>query len=133
MQWLINNWTLLASIFAAVALAGIKVRNYLKLSAEEQKGAKQKAADRLIKAVSDWLLGALAEAEEDLGGGTGKIKIRAVYGKAIEIFGPELAQILTLEQLDAMAQAPLTELRDILKQKASEAEAKEGNDEVRRD
>lgn len=114
MQWLMDNWTLLASLIAAVALAGIKVKNYLAMTAEEQEKAKKEARDRLVRAVSDWLLNAVIEAERDLGSGTGKLKIRAVYERALKVFGPELAQIITLEQLDELAQKPLEEMRKLL-------------------
>lgn len=121
MQWLIDNWTLIASLLAAIALASLKVRNYLRLSAEEQEKAEEAAKARLTQAVADWLLRAVTEAEKELGGGTGKLKIRAVYERAIEVFGPELTQVLTLEQLDALAQKPLDEMRKLLESNGAAA------------
>lgn len=122
MQWLIDNWTLLASLLAAAALAVIKVQKYLKLSETDKAKAEEAAKAKLTNAVSDWLLRAVTEAERELGGGTGKLKIRAVYERALEVFGPELAQIITLEQLDAMAQTPLEEMRKMLEANSSAAE-----------
>lgn len=114
MQWLMDNWTLLASILAAAILASIKVKKYLQAEKEEQERMKQEARDKLIRAVSDWLLRAVTEAEKDLGSGTGKLKIREVYEKAVGLFGPEFTEIISLERLDEMAQKPLEEMRELL-------------------
>lgn len=113
MQWLVDNWTLLASVIAAFMLAAVKVRRYLQLSAEAQAKAREQAKDKLIRAVSDWLLYAVTEAERTLGDGTGKIKIREVYDRALARF-PELTYVITLEQLDELAQHPLEEMRKLL-------------------
>lgn len=122
MQWLIDNWTLLASLIAAAVLASIKVADYLNSDKAEQERLRKEAEERLRRAVADWLLKAVTEAEKELGAGTGKLKIREVYEHALRVFGPELAQVLTLEQLDTMAQRPLAEMRSMLQGNASAAE-----------
>lgn len=129
MQWLIDNWTLLASIIAAAVLASIKVVKYTKMSAEEKAAAEREARDKLIRAVSDWLLRAVSEAEKELGGGTGKLKIRAVYERAIEVFGPQIVNVITLEQLDEMAQKPLSEMRKMLESNSDAAKYVEGGEQ----
>lgn len=113
MQWMIDNWTLLASVFAALMLAAIKVREYLRLSAEAQAAAKKQAKDQLIESISGWLLYAITEAEREFGDGTGRLKIAEVYDKALERY-PGLGYIITLEQLDELAQHPLEEMRRLL-------------------
>lgn len=114
MTAIMDYWPIIASLAAFVALVIVKVEQYRKLDADAQAEAKKTAETNLRKAVSDWLLKAVIDAETELGTGTGKLKIRSVYERAIEIFGPTVYQVITLEQLDAMAQYPLEEMRHLL-------------------
>lgn len=114
MKLLVENWSLIVALGAAIAIAVIRVRNYLKMSKAEQEAAIQKHKDDLIKGVNDWLLRGVTEAEKELGAETGKLKLRAVYERAIELFGSEIAEIFTLEQFDELVQKPLEELRKML-------------------
>lgn len=114
MKWLIENWSLIVAAGAAIAIAVIRVRNYLRMSKAEQEAAIERHKQALLQAVTEWALKGVTDAEKDLGAGTGKLKVRAAYEKAVEIFGPELVDILTLEQFDALIQKPLDELRKML-------------------
>lgn len=114
MKWVMDNWSLLVVVLSTVIVIAIRVASYLRLSDEDKAKAKAQHRDAMLRALSDWLLIAVTEAEKELGGGTGKLKLRAVYEKAISLFGPELADIVTLEQLDQLLQVPLDQMRDML-------------------
>ena len=49
-----------------------------------------------LKKVKEWLLWAVAEAEKELGSGTGQLKLRYVYDMFIVKF-PSLAKIISFE------------------------------------
>lgn len=106
---------LIVSAAAFVAIVLYRYDQYRKMNKAEQEAAKKKAEENLRRAISDWLLKAVTDAEIALGSGTGKLKIRQVYERAVEVFGPAVYQVITLSQLDAMVQAPLEEMRKMLK------------------
>lgn len=119
LTFLVEWWPLIAAVGAAVGIAAIRVINYLRMSKEEQEAAIKAHQEALLKAVTDWLLRGVTEAEKELGSETGKLKLRAVYERAIELFGPEFAQLVSLEQFDKMVQAPLEEMRKMLENNQS--------------
>lgn len=114
LTYLADWWPFIVAAGAAMAIAAIRVINYLRLSKSEQEAEIKRHKEAMLKAVTDWLLRGVTEAEKELGAETGKLKLRAVYERAIELFGPEVAQFITLEQFDAMLQAPLEEMRKML-------------------
>ena len=66
-----------------------------------------------MKMISEWLLFAVVQAEKELGGGTGEIKLRYVYDKFIQKFG-KMAMIISFEQFSDMVDVALDKMRDML-------------------
>ena len=66
-----------------------------------------------MKMISEWLLLAVVQAEKELGGGTGEIKLRYVYDKFIQKFG-KMAMIISFEQFSNMVDIALDKMRDML-------------------
>lgn len=66
-----------------------------------------------MKMISEWLLLAVVQAEKELGGGTGEIKLRYVYDKFIQKFG-KMAMIISFEQFSDMVDVALDKMRDML-------------------
>lgn len=66
-----------------------------------------------IKMISEWLLLAVVQAEKELGGGTGEIKLRYVYDKFIQKFG-KMAMIISFEQFSCMVDVALDKMREML-------------------
>lgn len=66
-----------------------------------------------MKMISEWLLLAVVQAEKELGGGTGEIKLRYVYDKFIQKFG-KMAMIISFEQFSSMVDVALDKMRDML-------------------
>lgn len=68
MEFLIENWYIILAAMALGALAVVAVVRFFQLPREKQ-----------MENVRQWLLGAVTAAEKELGGGTGKLKLRTVY------------------------------------------------------
>ena len=68
MNWILNNWYILLAVAAILGAAGIAVYRFLWLPRETQ-----------LAKVREWLLWAVTRAEQELGGGTGRLKLRQVY------------------------------------------------------
>ena len=62
----------------------------------------------------EWLLWAVTEAEKELGGGTGKLKLRQVYDLFVTRF-PWLARIVPFDLFSSMVDDALEEMREMLK------------------
>lgn len=102
MNNLIENWPVifLAIIFVA-ALAG-DVYAFIKLAPSKQK-----------EKVQEWLLWAVTEAEKELGGGTGQLKLRKVYQMFLTTF-PWLAQIISFNEFSVMVDVALDKMKTML-------------------
>ena len=102
MEFIMENWSVLAAALAAVAVIAAAVIRFLHSSRETQ-----------LAKVREWLLWAVAEAERDLGGGTGTLKLRQVYDRFVARF-PWLARLVSFERFSALADDALAELREML-------------------
>ena len=102
MNFIINNWYIILAVLAVLAAAGIAVYRYFKLPSETQ-----------LAKVREWLLWAVTEAEKELGGGTGKLKLRQVYDLFVTRF-PWLAKIVSFELFSDMVDDALDEMREML-------------------
>ena len=103
MNFIINNWYIILAAFAILAAAGIAVFRYFNLPSEAQ-----------LAKVREWLLWAVTEAEKELGGGTGKLKLRQVYDLFVTRF-PWLARIVPFDLFSSMVDDALEDMREMLK------------------
>ena len=94
MDFIMENWPLLVAA-AAIGLFG-------GLPTEKQ-----------LAKVKEWLLWAVTEAEKDLGGGTGKLKLRQVYDLFVQRF-PWLAKAVSFELFSSLVDEALEEMREML-------------------
>lgn len=86
MEWLINNWYVVLGVVAFMAaIIGVVVAFF------------NMPTDKQISALKEWLKYAVSVAENELGGGTGQLKLRMVYDMAIEKF-TWVAQMYTFEE-----------------------------------
>lgn len=110
MKFLIDNWYIILAALAVLAAAGIAVYRYFKLPSEEQ-----------LEKVRQWLLKAVTEAERELGGGTGQLKLRTVYDAFLTKF-PWLAPVISFSTFSGLVDDALAEMRTMLeKNKAVQA------------
>lgn len=102
MEFIIENWPLLVGAAAIVAAAAVAVVRFVGLPTQAQ-----------LEKVREWLLWAVTEAEKDLGGGTGKLKLRQVYDLFVTRF-PWLAKLVSFELFSQMVDDALEEMREML-------------------
>lgn len=61
----------------------------------------------------NWLVYAVSEAEKDLGGGTGKLKLRYVYDLAVKAF-PTFAKIIPFSVFGALVDRALITMKNMI-------------------
>ena len=103
MNFIINNWYIILALAAVLGMAAWYVYRYFNLPSEAQ-----------LAKVREWLLWAVTEAEKELGGGTGKLKLRQVYDLFVTRF-PWLARIVPFDLFSSMADDALEDMREMLK------------------
>ena len=110
MKFFLEYWYVVLAILALLAIAGYKIFCYFKLPSEEQ-----------LEKVRQWLLKAVTEAERELGGGTGQLKLRTVYDAFLTKF-PWLAPVISFSTFSGLVDDALAEMRTMLeKNKAVQA------------
>lgn len=97
MEFLVNNWYIIVAMLAVVVLAAVLAYRFFK---------------EPIK-VQEWLLWAVTKAEKELGGGTGKLKLRQVYDWFVTRF-PWLASVISFKHFSDMVDTALVEMRKLL-------------------
>ena len=102
MNFIINNWYIILALAAVLGMAAWYVYRYFNLPSEAQ-----------LAKVREWLLWAVTEAEKELGGGTGKLKLRQVYDLFVTRF-PWLARIVPFDLFSDMVDDALDEMREML-------------------
>ena len=103
MEFIINYWYIIVAVIAALVVAGVAIYRYFGLPSDAQ-----------LAKVREWLLWAVTEAEKELGGGTGKLKLRQVYDLFVTRFS-WLARVVSFELFSDMVDDALEEMREMLK------------------
>ena len=114
MEFIIDNRYIILAVLAVLAAAGIAGYRCFDLSGEAQ-----------LTKVREWLLWAVTGAEKELGGGTGKLKLRQVYDLFVTRFS-WLARIVPFELFSGMVDDALEEMREMLKNNKAVKELVEG-------
>ena len=102
MDFIINNWYFIFLALAVILVVVRAVRVFL-----------NRPTDAQIKTIKEWLLWACTEAEKELGGGTGKLKLRYVYDAFLSKF-PGLSAIISCDMLSGLVDEVLGDMREIL-------------------
>lgn len=102
MDFILNYWWLIILIIAAVVVVGYTAFTFFKMPSEAQ-----------YSQIKEWLLFAVAQAEKELGGGTGQLKLRYVYDMFIAKFG-HFAKIISFEAFSLMVDEVLEKFRNML-------------------
>lgn len=102
MEFLMNYWYIIVGFIAVLIIAGISVYKFAGLPTKSQ-----------IVKVKEWLLYAVTMAEAELGGGTGKLKLRSVYDMFIAKF-PVMAKVVSFETFSLWVDEALEEMRIML-------------------
>lgn len=104
LEWVINNKVVIISIIAIIILATIKVIRFSKLPKNEQ-----------FKKIKKCLLGWVIDAERELGGGTGKVKLSVVYSYFVQSF-PIIKSFVSFETFSDWVDDALEEMRKMLEE-----------------
>lgn len=104
LEFLMNNWVILVALAVVLVVLAINVTTFAALPTEKQ-----------LAKVREWLLWAVVQAEAELGGGTGKLKLRSVYDLFLQRF-PQLAFLISFERFSKLVDEALEEMREMLEQ-----------------
>lgn len=69
--------------------------------------------EKKITMIKEWLLFAVIQAEKELGGGTGQVKLRYVWDMFIKTF-PALAPVVSFELFSKLVDEALDQMRHML-------------------
>lgn len=102
MEVIINNWYIILAVVAILGAAGAALYRYGNLPSEGQ-----------LTKVREWLVWAVTEAEKELGGGTGKLKLRQVYDLFVTRF-TWLARVVSFDLFSSLVDEALKDMRTML-------------------
>lgn len=97
-----ENWYLFVAAIAVAVVIGITIGKFLNLPTSEQ-----------IDKCKEWLLLAVVNAEKELGGGTGQLKLRSVYDIFIQRF-PAVARAISFDTFSLWVDEALEDMRQML-------------------
>ncbi len=117
MDYIVNNWQVMVGMLALGAAMAIALGRFVQLPSAAQ-----------LEKVQNWLLLAVSEAERDLGGGTGELKLRKVYDKFLSRF-PWLAKVVSFKRFVAMVKKALKEMDKLLSENKQAKAYIEGSDD----
>ena len=101
-EFIVNYWFVILIALAAVVVLGYIIYVFINMPKTSQ-----------IAKVKEWLLFAVMEAEKELGGGTGQLKLRYVYDMFIVKF-PWLVKVVSFESFSGLVDEVLEKFKAIL-------------------
>lgn len=107
MDFIVENWYVIIALLAVVAVAVVLAVKFFKMPTAKQ-----------LATVKEWLLYATTLAEKELGGGTGKLKLRYVYDMFVSKF-PWVAKALSFDSFSSMVDESLGSMNDLLSKNAA--------------
>ena len=102
LSFIATYWYLIVAAIAIIALVSIKVYVFLKTPGKEQ-----------LNKIQEWLVWAVAQAEKELGSGTGQMKIKYVYDLFITKF-PAVAIFVPYATFSNMVEKALDEFKEMI-------------------
>lgn len=109
MEWMVSNWFLIVISLCIVWTIVMVSRKWLNLPTKEQ-----------IANIKEWLFFAVIEAEKELGGGTGQVKLRYVYDMAVAKF--KWLSFISFEMFSGWVDEALDQMKEQLKTNKAIAE-----------
>lgn len=102
LTFIATYWYLLVAAIAIIAVASIKLYIWIKTPGKEQ-----------LSKIQEWLVWAVAQAEKELGSGTGQMKIKYVYNLFVTKF-PAVAVFIKYDTFSSMVEKALEEFKDLI-------------------
>lgn len=103
LTWMIDNWFVVIGLLCVVLAVIGGIWHFYNEPSQVQ-----------IQKVKEWLLLAVTQAEKELGGGTGQLKLRYVYDLFLTKF-PWLAKIISFAQFSLYVDEALEKMKEMLK------------------
>lgn len=103
MEFIMANWWLVIVVIALIVAAAYSIMVFVKMPTNAQ-----------LSSVKEWLLYAVAQAEKELGSGTGQLKLRYVYDMFILRFST-IAKVISFEAFSELVDEALYIFRNMLK------------------
>lgn len=103
-EFMYNYWYLIVAGIAIISVVSIKVYVWFKQPSNKQ-----------LEQIQEWLLFAVAKAEEELGSGTGQMKLRYVYDMFVTKF-PAIALFLSFDDFKKMVDKALKEFEKLIEE-----------------
>lgn len=103
MSWFVDNWYIVFGLIAVVCVVVVAMIKFFHLPTDKQ-----------IANLKEWLLYAVTQAEKELGGGTGQIKLRQVYDWAVSKF--PWVQFISFTTFSGWVDEALDLMREMIKQ-----------------
>lgn len=121
-----DNVPMILTIIVILAGIGIKVKNFLKQSKEEQKKQLQEQADKVVELVNESLLSIVSKAEKEWGGGTGTIK-KSWAWEQLQVQQQKLTEyiaegLIDRDMIDDLIEMAVEELNEIMEKKQKAAD-----------
>lgn len=104
---MIENWPVIVGIAAVIAAVVIGIAKFAGLPTAAQ-----------IAKIKEVLLVWVIQAEKELGGGTGQVKLRYVYDLFVARF-PSIAKLVKFETFSLWVDEALAQMEEMLKQNKS--------------
>lgn len=101
-KFMVENWYLLIAGLALAVAACFMLYRFFQLPTKKQ-----------IARIKQWLLYAVAEAEKELGSGTGQLKLRQVYDLFVQRF-PAVAAVISFDTFSGWVDEALEQMREML-------------------
>lgn len=101
-EFIQEYWYIVLAFAACISIISIKVWDWCKQPDNEQ-----------IEQVKQWLIFAVAQAEKELGSGTGQMKLRYVYNLFVSKF-PAVALVISFDAFSGLVDEALEELKKLM-------------------
>lgn len=102
MKWIVDNWSFLVVLACVVGVAIVYINKFVHIPNNEQ-----------LAKLKQWLLFAVIEAEKQYQGGTGALKLRAVYNEFCKVF-PSLVPIVSFAAFSELVDEALEQMKHLL-------------------
>ncbi len=103
LEWFMENWSIVVAFICVIVAIVVAVVKFFRLPTNTQ-----------ISQIKECLLAWVVEAEASLGGGTGEIKLRTVYGWFVTSF-PIVKNFVPFELFSTWVDEALDSMKDMLK------------------
>lgn len=103
MNFILTNWWLIIVVITLIAMISYAIFVFVKMPTNAQ-----------LASVREWLLFAVAQAEKELGSGTGQLKLRYVYDMFILRFA-NVSKVISFEAFSQLVDEALYTFRNMLK------------------